>query len=265
MPAVSHLLLAMEGGYSSAGLSAEIWATTLRLALVFGSVDDIGTLPSNWAPAENLVNRTETLWDIEGNWKIAGPGTASFNADDYLNDQVAPAITTFMSASYISNAVRLDTLKIYPIASPTGRSIPAPPFTQGTPMTLTWTSDNPVGGTSAAMLPPQDSLVLSNRSGQTGRRGRGRNYWPALTVSAMASGRANSSTTAQMLAAQIALLEALAYTAGSGLATVRPIITGKPFVNYGTITQVQVGDVFDTQQRRRDRLIETRTSGAVSY
>jgi hypothetical protein len=64
-----------------------------------------------------------------------------------------------------------------------------------------------------------------------------------------------------------ALLEGLSYSAvGATAAHVRPIVTGSPWTQYGMITTLDVGSVFDAQRRRRNRLSEaTRQSRTPSY
>lgn len=258
-----HLLVEISGGYvDTSRLKAEIWATTLRFGLIFGGFDPTGTLPNNWAPEDASINRTETNWTIEGVWSISG-----FAVDDWMNDQVAPAVATWFSVPEFASQALVKTIKVYPIGSPTGRAVPPPSQTQGSPITLTWTSGNPQGTSSTNMLPAQDSIVASHRTQQTGRRGRGRMYRPAATRGLIdLDGFVSTGSAATILAAQIALLEGCSF-AGTlpNVRNVRPIVTGKPFVKYGTITTVDVGDVIDTQQRRRNALLENRVSGNPSY
>ena len=262
-----HLLIEASGVYTTAGLTAEMWAVTLRAALVFGTVDEAGTLPTNWNPVAASVNRTETNWTIRGNWGISGGPGLTFSPDDYLDGQLAPAFTAWMAQPAISSAAKLTTLKVYPVGSPLGKAVPAPPYSQGTPMVLEWTGSNPVGGGPSSILPLQIALVASHTTPQPGRRGRGRMFLPAQNTSTLTSGRVSSTITASALAAQIALLEAVALDTGVDPAnsSVRPIITGKPYDSYGMITGVSVGDVFDTQRRRRNAISETRSTGTPSY
>jgi len=46
---------------------------------------------------------------------------------------------------------------------------------------------------------------------------------------------------------------------------VKPIVTGAPWTHYGVITSVNVGNVADSQRRRRRQLVEARTSLDVTY
>lgn len=262
-----HLLLTATGDYLDAGLSEEAWMVTLRLALVFaGSVDPVGTLPNSWEPVAQTVSRTETDWTINGNWK-AVQGAITFSPDDYLNDQAAPALAAWVGAMPgLSSQARLRTLRLYPIGT-NGRAVPAIPYAVGTPMQLDWTSSYPVGSSSAQQLPLQIAAVLSHRTGQIGRRGRGRMFVPALTTAAVNHDSLFSSSWQSTSAnVQANTLEALGFGSGGPTSLqVRPIITGGNFVDYAVITSVQAGNVPDTQRRRRRQITESRVTEAVTY
>jgi hypothetical protein len=62
----------------------------------------------------------------------------------------------------------------------------------------------------------------------------------------------------------VAFLEAISYSPFTSI-RVRPIVTGAPFVNYGVVTQARIGNVVDTQRRRRRSLPETVVTGTPSY
>ena len=63
---------------------------------------------------------------------------------------------------------------------------------------------------------------------------------------------------------QVALLQALTYSGvGMGSPQTAPVVTGKPFVNYARVTEVRVGNVPDTQRRRRRSLPETYVSASL--
>jgi predicted nucleic acid-binding Zn ribbon protein len=259
-----HLLLTAQGDYTDPNLIEESWQVGIRLALVFGNVDSVGVLPNNWDPAAVTINRTETHWGIVGNWIAPGP-SGTFHPDDYLNDHAAPAFATWLNAfPALSDACRLRSLKLSPIGTD-GRAVPAPPYTQGSPCTLTWTSSYPLGSNSSIQLPLQNSLVMSHRTPQIGRRGRGRMFVAGLTAALIdAHAHVASGVVTSALSAQVALMHSLTY-AGSTLVDphVKPIVVGHPWTNYGVITSVRCGNVSDTQRRRRRSLTETVTSSSV--
>lgn len=262
-----HLLLTVQGDYTDSTLAAEGWQVGVRLALVFGTVDLVGTLPSNWDPAAVSINRTATNWTITGNWHVPGPVAGVFNPDDYLNDQAAPAFATWLAAiSGMSSHTRIRSLKLAPIGT-NGREVPAPPYAQGTPCLLTYTSNYPVGSNSGNHLPLQVSAVASHRTAQTGRPGRGRMYLPSLNTGAVQTDGLFSSTwTGNTAASHVTLLESLAYDATPPYNTsVRPIVTGGNYTKYGIINSVKVGNVPDTQRRRRRSIPETYSTATPSY
>ncbi len=260
-----HLLLRLEGDYDDSALTAEIWQTQLRLALVFGEVDDIGTLPSNWNPQATTIARTETDWTINGNWFIDGPDPQSFDPGDFLNDQVAPALIDWIPNMHLWQKVRLRRASLLPCGSPNGKGVPAPPYAVATPCVLEWTGNYPVGVGSTAPLPLQASMVLSHSTPQVGSAGRGRMFMPAATSGDTSATRWSSTAINDCMADHVTFLQALTWAgAGSSIAPhVRPIVTGGNFVNYGAITRVRIGNQIDTQRRRRNRLVETYTEAPV--
>lgn len=259
-----HLLLTINGYNAGTALQGETWQCGIRFLLDFGLSEPapIGTLPDDWNPTAVTINRDETDWTITGNWYADGPLTASFQADDWLNDQVAPAMYDWMVGTKQSSNCRITSLNVYPIGAPSGRSLPAPPYSSGSPVTLTWKT--PYGaGTTSGVLPLQCSIVASHRSAQVGRRGRGRIYLPP-TGSAVITDGVLSGTNPQTVAnAHAAMLEAVCDIPATP--RLRPIVTGKPWSSYAVIQSVEVGNVIDTQQRRRRSLVETRASSSVSY
>lgn len=260
-----HLLLRASGDYVPNTLPGEIWQNDIRLALVFGTVDDIGTLPNDWSPQAHTISRTESDWTITGNWNT-NVGLNIFQPDDYLNDQAAPAWTDFMANAHLSNQVRLRRLQLFPIGAPDGKAVPAVPFAVGTACDLEYTSAYPTGGEGGTQLPPQNSIAVSWRTHQIGAHGRGRIFLPSSASGSLSQAKVAAGTQTDIVAAGVTLLEALAFTGtGSLAAHVRPIVTGKPFTRYGTITQVRVGSIMDTQRRRRNRLTEVYESAMVSY
>jgi hypothetical protein len=268
MAGEKHLYVVAGGGYVDSGLAEEEWQVGLRFIGTPGSAPDpLGPLPNSWDVVAQNTARTETLWRIDGNWTVEG-GVNDLNVGDWLNNELAPAFTTWMGLNLIHNIVRLDTLKVYPIGAPDGAVIPAPPYSQGSPVTLTWTSSNPVGGGSSSCLPLQNSLVVSHRTAQVGRRGRGRMYFPAISSTGLSStagsrARLSSGTIAAAVAGQKALLEAVQVDGSSSGFWVAPAIIGSPWTDYALINQVQAGDVIDTQRRRRNSLTETVQSDTV--
>lgn len=265
-----HLYVVAQGGYTDSSLVNEEWQVGLRFyAAPGGAPDPVGTLASSWDVVPDSVSRVETDWRIDGNWRIEG-GINDLNADDWLNDQLAPAFAAWMAQGQISSVCRLDAVKVYPIAAPLGKVIPAPPYATGTPMTLTWTSSNPVGGGSSTALPLQVSVVASHRTAQIGRRGRGRMFLPPAGVNLMSTAGSSASKiggtqVAAALTAQVDLLEACQISTASEGFGCYPAIIGTPWEEYALISTVQVGNYADTQRRRRGNLVETYSSDTTTW
>ena len=113
-------------------------------------------------------------------------------------------------------------------------------------------------GTSAEdSLPPQCAVVVSLRTEVANRTGRGRFYLPAPAVNACTAGLINPAIQQNIVNAWTRAFAAL----DSGGIT--PVLFSRTtFVNT-TITSFNVGNVFDTQRRRRNQLVENRISGTV--
>lgn len=263
-----HLLLLIGGSYTDSTLSTETWQCGYRCSLNFGGgLDPVGTLPNDWNVVAASISRTETDWTIDGNWSVQGSLGETFAADDWLNDQVAPAVADWMLASTMSSHTQVDYLKVAPIGAPSGHYIPAPPYAAGSPVTLTWTSSKPVGTNANPHLPLQVAAVLSHRTAQVGRRGRGRAFRAGFTTGAVgADGLFSSTMMSSVLAAEVAFLEAIALSLSvPNIIQVRPIITGAPFTSYGRIDAVAMDQVPDTQRRRSKSITKSVSTASVSY
>lgn len=184
-----HLLLTWGGDYVDAVNAGEVWQNGLRLVLSNDAMDPVGTLPNNWSPVAESINRTETNWTITGNWRADFGGGLFFNPDDFLDDQVAPALDTWLGQSGISNKIRLKWAKVFPIGS-NGKAVPAPPYSAGTPILLSWTANYPwetTGPTSCLSRTPWSSRTARPRSvdgvavGSSGRVCRRTSTLPAAS------------------------------------------------------------------------------------
>lgn len=124
-------------------------------------------------------------------------------------------------------------------------------------------------GTYGAKMPPQSSAVISLRSDVPGGRGRGRLYLPLMGATISTSTYRLSSPTPAALAADSAtylrgIQDALkaALSPAPSLITFKLCVVSRANGNRVDINRIQVGDVVDTQRRRRDRLQETYSSVA---
>lgn len=258
-----HLRLDIIGDYVPNTLPGEIWQTSLRLILNFqpGTVDDVGTLPENWEPVATAISRTEPTFLLSSNWTVDGPGVGTFDPCDFLADQVHPALEGFILNAELSNQVRVRELKIWPIGAPRGQAVPAVPYAKGTAATLEYTSGYPTGNLSGTQLPPQNSVCVSLRTLQVGSAGRGRMFLPATSSTSLQGARLQTVAAGEIADAAAQFLENITLTSG---AQVFPIVTGGNFTNYAKIRTVRVGNVVDTQRRRRNRLQEVYSDAQVN-
>jgi hypothetical protein len=106
-------------------------------------------------------------------------------------------------------------------------------------------------------LPPQCSNCVSTLSALATRSGRGRFYLPPLTITTMATGHASGATVTALVAGAKAMFDALI---AGGLA---PVLVNSTTKVVTPITSFKVGNVIDTQRRRRDKLVETYTASPL--
>lgn len=120
----------------------------------------------------------------------------------------------------------------------------------------------PLAGLGSSTKTNQAAMVLSLRTTTPGATGRGRLYWPALgAVLTASTGRLSTPTTADIATGAVALLELISETIenNAGVFPWTDVLLGVRSVRDSTtrtVTRIQVGDIVDTQRRRRDTLPE---------
>lgn len=124
----------------------------------------------------------------------------------------------------------------------------------GTQLTGTTDPRSDAGTSTAESLPYQCAPVVSLRTATLSRAGRGRFYAPSLAVDQMAGGR-------MITAAQTALADGAEDMLNSLIGAGQQIVIyHRTAGNTTPVVSLDVGDVVDTQRRRRNKLIEARTS-----
>lgn len=262
--ATQHLRLVVHGGYKSATLSAEEWQFGMRLRLSNAQADDYGFLPTDvgWTAAEQV--RNETAWDIASYFGANLPNLNTFDAADYLSELVGPALDKFIKATGVtSDYAVLYGATLYGMTD--GRV--AQTAVGPAKATITWKpGSRPDGQVTGAMLPPETSICVSLMTPVLGRRGRGRFYLPPNASGCLASndGSITSVYTGNVATAAATFVGDLVADPVSLIGVnVDPIVTGAPFAKYGRIDQVRVGNVMDSQRRRRKSLVETYSTALV--
>lgn len=108
-----------------------------------------------------------------------------------------------------------------------------------------------------SMLPFQVALVVSLSTTLANRHGRGRFYLPPLTAASLAQGRLAPAAQTTVASSVQALFSGL----NGGNLT--PVVRDRVGHISTVVTSASVGDVFDTQRRRRNKLVEERATIVV--
>lgn len=148
--------------------------------------------------------------------------------------------------SHISDQVGVDDVFVAELDDVTGRQV-----------TKVMTAAAHAGTNTDEPLPPQVAVAVSLRTALATKAGRGRFYLPPLATGATLGG--------EIITAAVEAIVAGAQTALTGMAT-----AGFPCVVYhrdlrsgDVVNRIDVGTVFDTQRRRRNKLVESRTSASI--
>lgn len=120
-------------------------------------------------------------------------------------------------------------------------------------------------GSTTQYIPAQSAVVVSLRTNTPGASGRGRLYWPAIGAQLGGTLRLSTPTASATVDAFKTYLTAM----NSALATAFPLIGFNLAVRSRTthttphVTSLRVGNVIDTQRRRRDSLPEAYNSVSI--
>jgi hypothetical protein len=108
-------------------------------------------------------------------------------------------------------------------------------------------------GSGTQFNPPQTAVVASLLTNSPGSSNRGRMYWPATGVPFSSTMKVpNTAGIADHTADLIEMFRTQAPIPG-----MRPCIFSPTYDKVTPVTRIRVGDVADTQRRRRDNLVET--------
>lgn len=194
------------------------------------------------------------------------PGGEQFTFGTHFNGPpggAEDAITAFVTAvtdlfehdaglgntlqSHVSDSVGVDDVTVAELDELTGRQVHK----------VMATCD--VDGTNVGeTLPPQVALAVSLRTNLATKGGRGRFYLPPLAVGAALNGQL-------IVAAQdAAVAGAQAYLNVMLTAGFVPVVFHRATLTADIVVRVDVGNIFDTQRRRRNKLVELRQTLPVT-
>lgn len=121
------------------------------------------------------------------------------------------------------------------------------------------------GSAGNLVLPPQVAIAVTFRSELArGRASKGRLYIPMPNVTTGNDGRVKPEDTASIALAYKTWIQAMGNWPGPDFNTIAPaVVSGVGTGAASYIRRVEVGNVFDTQRRRRNALVEVRASQDV--
>lgn len=105
------------------------------------------------------------------------------------------------------------------------------------------------GTATTAMLPPQCAAGVTWLTALDTKTGRGRNYLPPFAAGTLTAGRIGTASLTIFKLAMTNLLQSLVASSDT------PVVFSPTHHTTQVITGGRVGDVFDTQRRRRDKLV----------
>lgn len=125
-------------------------------------------------------------------------------------------------------------------------------------LTTNFGSTSVTGTGSSFSLPPQCAPVVTFRTAKSGPRYRGRMYLPPFTV-------ASCTVAGRLVSTGIGNTLPVLQSGFNGLITAGfiPVVRSRKFHTSEPITSLEIGDVIDTQRRRRNAISETRQSVAI--
>lgn len=122
---------------------------------------------------------------------------------------------------------------------------------------------SPVQGAGTQVQPNQCAVVVSLLTGQAGRSRRGRIYVPWLASGLTAGRLVAAQVTAAADRAAVLAVEARDWGFGGPTLSGELVVASATYGYNTPVTQIRVGNVMDTQQRRRDGLVEEYQSRAL--
>jgi hypothetical protein len=188
-------------------------------------------------------------WSVGLNY---GPGTQNLPDTPPLLQVWADAVATALGGLSTSTVVRSWLSSVGSITDVAAYYYPGPGPADATAVS---TDTLPLPGTVTIALPPQCTQAITLETGFAGRRYRGRIFWPRLTGTVQTTLKMNQTqSTSDDFAAMLRLTE----SNGTDLTAYALSVYSEAGDFLTPVSSISIGDVVDTQRRRRDALVETR-------
>lgn len=203
---------------------------------------------------DGSLGTTGERWSVGFTYTLIGGGAMLGQADMNLWAGYAAGFSSSSSQNAIlddmSPDCTFDTVRCYGYG-PTGGAIVSSIATV-----------TPVVGTGTGRTPNQVARCLSLQTGVPGARARGRSYFPA-TGAVMVTGTRKSDPPSGYLTGIVAMLNRFKKIDAAGSEILELVVHSRVGNIVTPVTGVRLGDVLDTQRRRRDALVETYTTASL--
>lgn len=179
---------------------------------------------------------------------------------------ITPTVSEMNAAATAVNAVNPGAMMLQLLSSAgavTGCRIEARTLAGGLELVSENNRGSVLQGTSTPVAPPQTAVALSLRTDRAGGRGRGRAYWPALGVSLSTSTlRWNTTQMPDFLSQSKTYLSGIitALNGAFGESNGQLNVWSRASASRQYVTSLQIGNVVDSQRRRRDGYPEAYSS-----
>ena len=258
MGLVNHARVVITGTYLGVTIDDEEFQMGINFAVGPNVAPEVGPPSHFYDAAQAVLEDTSTDYNIRNDFTFEG-GVSDLNPVEWLRDQIMPAIKVWWeSAAVMSNIAILKDVKLYTVGD-NGRVLQTP---YG-PAKATATPKIVIKGVaSGGVMPLQMATVVSWRTANTTRKGKGRIFLPTTEVSSLTStGQFQPTYVTGVLIATAKLVKDM----GIHLSTTNcdAVVCTAAAAQLSRILSVRVGNVPDTQRRRRRQLVESYESVLV--
>lgn len=193
-------------------------------------------------------------WSVNPCWEINGSG------GDPVSPGLAVTIATALGAVTVPAGL---TALMSNQTSLTGYRVEARSLTGDLEAQAEFIKPSATFGSGTAYHPFQTSCVFSLRTPLPGARFRGRLYWPATGAGLVSTTlRLDPTVQSTALSAAKTYLSAMETAIQASLPNANLTIWSRTYAGFANVNSIRIGNVLDTQRRRRDTLIEAEVSAS---